>query len=85
MMALAPDHVRIDRLATSDDEDRSESLVFRYTAPVLSKNGVTGRPSEATAALGGWLLDQVVGAMCDAVERGRHEEPPLSARQRVTA
>jgi creatinine amidohydrolase len=85
MMALAPEHVRIDRLATSDDEDRTEGLVFRYTAPVLSKNGVTGRPSEATAALGGWLLDEVVTAMCDAVERGRCEEPPLAAHQRVTA
>jgi creatinine amidohydrolase len=85
MMALAPDHVRIDRLATSDDEDRTGGLVFRYTAPLLSKNGVTGRPSEATAVLGGWLLDEVVGAMCDAVDRGRSEEPPLGAHQRVTA
>jgi creatinine amidohydrolase len=85
MLALAPEHVRIDRLATSDDEDRTEGLVFRYTAPVLSKNGVTGRPSEATAALGRWLLDEVVGAMCEAVERGRREEPPLAASQRVTA
>jgi hypothetical protein len=31
------------------------------------------------------LLDEVVGAMCDAVERGRREEPPLAAYQQVTA
>ena len=29
----------------SDDEDRTEGLVFRYTATSLSRNGVTGRPS----------------------------------------
>ena len=52
MMALAPEHVRFDQLPLADDEDRTEGLVFRYTAPALSRNGVTGRPSEATAELG---------------------------------
>jgi creatinine amidohydrolase len=86
MLALAPDLVRLDQLALADDEDRTDGLVFRYTAPVLSRNGVTGRPSEATAALGAWLLEQVVDTMCAAVERGRTEEPPLTRsgqRQRV--
>jgi creatinine amidohydrolase len=76
MMALAPDMVHTDQLALADDEDRTEGLVFRYTAPVLSKNGVTGRPSEATPELGQWLLDQVVETICAAVERGRIEDLP---------
>ncbi len=87
MLALAPDHVRLDQLANADDEDRTEGLVFRYTAPVLSRNGVTGRPSEATTQLGDWLLDEVVSSMSLAVERGRTEEPPLTAgaQRAVTA
>jgi creatinine amidohydrolase len=47
---------------------------------VLSRNGVTGRPSEATVELGSWLLAEVVELLCDAVRRGRVEEPPLGAR-----
>lgn len=77
MMALAPDLVRADQQLLADDEDRTEGLVFRYTAPLLSKNGVTGRPSEATLELGRWLRDEVVDALSTAVERGRTEEPPL--------
>jgi creatinine amidohydrolase len=80
MMALAPELVRLDQLSLSDDEDRTDGLVFRYTAPVLSRNGVTGRPSEATAAFGAWLLEEVVQSMCRSVERGRTEEPPLVGR-----
>ncbi len=80
MMALAPQHVRLDQLAQADDEDRTAGLVFRYTAPALSRNGVTGRPSEATVELGRRLLADVVDVLCDAVARGRVEEPPLAGR-----
>lgn len=77
MLAIAPHLVHTDRVADADDEDRTAGLVFRYTAPSLSRNGVTGRPSEATAELGGWLLTRTVRAVADLVERGRHEEPPF--------
>jgi creatinine amidohydrolase len=86
MMALAPEHVRLDELAGADDPDRTEGLVFRYTAPNLSHNGVTGSPSLATPELGQSLLDLAVDSMAAAVERGRLEEPPLPGRvQRVGA
>jgi creatinine amidohydrolase len=78
MLAVAPDLVRTDLLAESDDPDRTESLVFRYTADRLSTNGVTGRPSEATAELGHRLFAMVVDALVDLVHRGRVEEPPLT-------
>jgi creatinine amidohydrolase len=78
MLALAPEHVRLERLALADDEDRTEGLVFRYTAPALSRNGVTGRPSEATPELGRSLLEDVLAGLCAAVARGREEEPPLA-------
>src|SRR5580704_8140552 len=48
MLAVAPALVHLDRLVGSDDPDRTEGLVFRYTVPALSTNGVTGRPSEAS-------------------------------------
>jgi creatinine amidohydrolase len=81
MMALAPDLVRLDRLIGADDPDRTEGLVFRYTAPALSANGVTGTPSLATPELGRSILDQVIESMSASVERGRTEEPPLAAHR----
>jgi creatinine amidohydrolase len=77
MLALAPQHVRLDQLRHADDEDRTAGLVFRYAAPVLSRNGVTGRPSEATPELGYKLLEEVVDELSAAIARGRTEEPPL--------
>jgi creatinine amidohydrolase len=79
MLALAPGSVRMDLMAGADDEDRTGGLVFRYTAESLSTNGVTGRPSEATLALGDRLLALTVDALCELVEKGRTEEPPLVA------
>jgi creatinine amidohydrolase len=77
MMAVAPHQVRLEQLARADDPDRTRDLVFRYTAPSLSRNGVTGRPSEATPELGRRLHEQIVQVMAASVERGRIEEPPL--------
>jgi creatinine amidohydrolase len=77
MLVVAPELVHLDRLGAADDEDRTADLVFRYTAPALSTNGVTGRPSEATEELGRLLLDRTVAAIAAMVERGRTEKPPL--------
>ena len=77
MLAIAPHLVHPDRMVDADDPDRTEGLVFRYTAPALSTNGVTGRPSEATPELGQQLLGRTVAALADLVERARVEEPPL--------
>jgi creatinine amidohydrolase len=78
MMAIAPTLVHRDRMLGADDPDRTPGLVFRYSAPSLSTNGVTGRPSEATRELGAWMLERTVAALCALVDRGRVEEPPLS-------
>ena len=82
MLAIAPELVRLDRLDEADDEDRTTDLVFRYTAPSLSRNGVTGRPSEATPELGERLLAQAALAIAGRVERGRVEEPPFGLPDR---
>jgi creatinine amidohydrolase len=77
MLALAPHLVDLEKAATADDADRTTGLVFRYTAPALSTNGVTGRPSAATPELGARLVELTVAALADIVERGRREKPPL--------
>lgn len=79
VMAIAPHLVHGERVADADDEDRTAGLVFRYTAPSLSTNGVTGRPSQASPELGKTLLARTARAVADRVERGRVEEPPLGA------
>jgi creatinine amidohydrolase len=77
MLAVAPALVHLDRVPTSDDPDRTDGLVFRYTAPALSTNGVTGSPSLASEALGRRLFDAAAVAIASRVERGRAEKPPL--------
>ena len=63
MMAIAPHLVHAERAADADDPDRTAGLAFRYTAPALSRNGVTGRPSQASADLGAELRRRVVAAI----------------------
>jgi creatinine amidohydrolase len=77
MLALAPDLVDMTLAASADDVDRSDGLAFRYTATQMTANGVTGRPSEATAALGDRLLRWATREMVAIVERGRHEVAPI--------
>jgi len=81
MMAIAPDLVRWELAVAADDPDRTGSLVFRYTAARLSRNGVTGRPSEATPDLGRRLAEGAADALARLVERASVEEPPLDAAQ----
>ncbi len=77
MLAVAPELVHLERLASSDDPDRTTGLVFRYTATELSANGVTGAPSLASVELGRRLLAGAVSAVAGRVERGRAESVPL--------
>ena len=83
MLALAPHLVDMALMVTADDADRTDGLVFRYTAESLSTNGVTGNPSAATVELGVHLVGLAVAALSDLVERGRVEEPPLVAHRPV--
>jgi creatinine amidohydrolase len=77
MLALNPEVVDMSSAAAADDRDRSDGLIFRYTARRLSKNGVTGSPSSATLELGTQILDRVLTALVELVHRARDEEPPL--------
>ncbi|KQT07903.1 creatininase [Methylobacterium sp. Leaf399] len=77
MMALAPRLVRPDRVADADDPDRTQGLVFAHPVNRTSRNGVTGRPSQATATEGGRLFAWMVEDLTALVMRGLTETPPL--------
>lgn len=83
VLHLWPDLVNQDTLCSADDEDRTEGLTFRYTAQALSRNGVTGRPSEATTALGKELYEAVVDAVTALAVAGLTEQPPIPTRTQL--
>jgi creatinine amidohydrolase len=78
LLALMPSLVDMSAAVAADDPDRSDGLIFRYTARHLSRNGVTGSPSSATLELGAGILDRVVASLVEMLAHARDEEPPLS-------
>jgi creatinine amidohydrolase len=77
MLHIAPESVDVEAMLSADDIDRTSGLTFRYTAKALSRNGVTGRPSEATAELGRTLFEAVVDVIAAKARAGLTEQPPL--------
>lgn len=77
MQALAPDLVREDRVSEADDPDRTGGLVFAHPVNRTSRNGVTGRPSQASRAEGAELFAWMVEDLAALVRRGLAETPPL--------
>jgi creatinine amidohydrolase len=77
MLALVPGLVRPRRLRTADDPDRTAGLVFAHPVNRTSLNGVTGRPSAASAPRGRRLFAWMVADLAALVRRGLREEPPL--------
>jgi creatinine amidohydrolase len=79
MLAVAPEIVREDQIATADDPDRTEGLVFSHPVNRTSRNGVTGYPSRATQEKGEALFQMMVEDLSEMVRRGIKETPPLDA------
>lgn len=77
MLHLYPDLVKTERLAESDDEDRTGGTVFSYPVAQTSLNGVTGRPSESTAEEGERLFEKMVTGLVGLLEKAKTEDPPL--------
>ncbi len=77
MLHLHPDLVHAGRLADADDPDRTGGCVFSHPVARTSLNGVTGKPSEATAEEGASLFSAMVAALERDVLRAISEEPPL--------
>ncbi len=77
MMAVAPEITRPDRLQDCDDPDRTGGHVFAHPVNRTSLNGVTGAPSRATKPQGEELFRWMVEDLCEMIERGKKENPPL--------
>jgi creatinine amidohydrolase len=77
MLAVAPELVRPSVLAQADDPDRTAGLVFSHPVNRTSTNGVTGTPSEASAAAGERAFEWMVEDLSALIERGLRETPPL--------
>lgn len=78
MMAVAPELVRPERLGASDDEDRTDGLVFAHPVNRTSLNGVTGFPSRASREQGEKLFRCMVEDLTGLVLRATREQPPLA-------
>lgn len=77
MLAVAPEMVRPELMASADDPDRTQGLVFAHPVNRTSRNGVTGMPSAATAAKGQIWFEWMVEDLSALVMRGLGETPPL--------
>lgn len=77
MLHLYPELVDMERIGTSDDEDRTGGTVFSYPVAQTSLNGVTGKPSDATAEEGEELFGKMVEGLSDLLEKAKIEKPPL--------
>lgn len=78
MLAVAPAMVRVEKIASADDEDRTGGLVFTHPVNRTSKNGVTGFPSRATRAQGEKLFAMMVEDLTAMIRSGLTEQPPLN-------
>jgi creatinine amidohydrolase len=77
MLAQAAHLVRPHLVADADDPDRTGSLVFSHPVNRTSLNGVTGKPSVASADKGRVWFEWMVEDLSEIVARGMREVPPL--------
>jgi len=77
MQAIAPEMVREEKIAESDDPDRTDDSVFAHPVNRTSLNGVTGFPSRASKADGEQLYAWMVEDLSLLIEKGMKERPPL--------
>jgi creatinine amidohydrolase len=61
MMEICPSGVRMEKVSSADDPDRTSGIPFALPVDQTSRNGVTGFPSQATGEEGkhlfGWMSD----------------------------
>ena len=77
MLAVAPQIARPEKITSSDDPDRTAGLVFAHPVNRTSLNGVTGKPSLASAQQGTKLFEWMVEDLSAIIEKGKIEVPPL--------
>ena len=79
-LAIAPEMVRQSEMVGTDDPDRTEGLVFSDPVNRTSLNGVTGKPSIATAEKGREFFNWMREDLSEIVRCGLLETAPLAYR-----
>ncbi len=85
MLALCQEIVVQDRIAHSDDPDRTALAQFVHCVDATSKNGVTGYPSRATAEAGQRLFSMMIEDLTQRVLSGLKEVAPLAREEAETS
>lgn len=75
MLHLTPELVHGDRAV--DEVDRSIGRVLTYSMPAVTRSGVVGRPTEASAVTGKALFESIVEGITDLLVRARAETDPF--------
>jgi creatinine amidohydrolase len=74
LLHLAEDQVRLDRVV--DEPDRTVGRVLSYPMPAVTRSGVVGLPTSASAARGEELVEQLVEALVELLAHARAERDP---------
>lgn len=74
LLHLAPDQARLERAV--DEPDRTIGRVLQYAMPSVTRSGVVGAPSTATASRGAELIDLLVDALAGLLDQAREERDP---------
>jgi creatinine amidohydrolase len=74
VLHLAGSQVRTERIV--DEPDRTIGRALSYAMPAVTKSGVVGKPSGASAARGAELVEQLVDALAELLTQARAERAP---------
>ena len=74
LLHLAEAQVRLERAV--DEPDRTVDRVLSYPMPAVTRSGVVGTPSTASAERGAELVEQLVGALAALLRQARAERDP---------
>ena len=74
LLHLAEAQVRLERAV--DEPDRTVDRVLSYPMPAVTRSGVVGTPSRASAERGAELVEQLVGALAALLKQARAERDP---------
>ena len=74
LLHLAESTVRLDRAV--DEPDRTVGRVLSYPMPAVTRSGVVGTPSTASAERGAELVEHLVAALAELLTKARAERDP---------
>jgi creatinine amidohydrolase len=74
LLHLAESGVRSERIV--DEPDRTVGRVLSYAMPAVTRSGVVGKPSGASAERGAELVAQLVDALAELITQARAERDP---------